>query len=74
MPEATLWSAVLSRAIFDLDIPEERIGAKTWILSTKSDLGSFHFVADMLDQNPEKLRQKIFQSDRQKLHALRSAA
>ena len=74
MPEATLWSAVLNRAILDLDIPEEQISAKAWIISTENDVGSFHFVADMLDQHPDRLRQKIFQSHQQRFYPLRSAA
>ncbi|MBF0183039.1 MAG: hypothetical protein HQM06_01430 [Magnetococcales bacterium] len=58
-PEAKLWLAVLSRAILDLDHPEEGARAGAWIRSNNEGPGSFLYVADVLNQEPRMLRQRI---------------
>lgn len=58
-PEVNLWTAVLSRAMLDLDIPEECSKVLAWIKSTEESPGSFNFVADAINQEPNTLRYRI---------------
>ena len=71
--ELALWAAVLEQAIADLDVLEERTKAISWFTSDRMGFGSFYFVADMLDQHPEKLRQRIFHYRRQQVELLQGA-
>ncbi len=50
--EVNLWTAVLNRSIADLEIPEERPSALAWFRSNATGIGSFRFVADVLDREP----------------------
>lgn len=72
--EVDLWVAVLSRAILDLDIPEEYTKAMAWIRSTEESPGSFHFVADAINQEPKTLRYRILRWHKLRRRQLQEAA
>ncbi|MBF0583884.1 MAG: hypothetical protein HQL80_06555 [Magnetococcales bacterium] len=72
-PEVNLWIAVLSRAIQDLDVPEESSKALAWIKSSDENPGSFNFVADVLNQEPKVLRHSIMRWYRQRLRLQQAA-
>ncbi|MBF0461947.1 MAG: hypothetical protein HQL87_11165 [Magnetococcales bacterium] len=72
--ETRLWTAVLSRAILDLDIPEESTKSFAWIRSPEEFPGSFVFVADVLNQEPAQLRRQIIQWHTQKTRSFQYAA
>ncbi len=73
-PETGVWAAVLHRAILDLSIPEEQAKAIAWIKSAEDHPGSFQFVADVLNQNPKELRQRIFLWQAEKRRSFQNAA
>lgn len=73
-PEITLWVAVLERALLDLEIPRKRTCTLAWIRSKESGLGSFNFVAEILEQDPKKMRHMILQMDQRQMQSLQKAA
>ncbi|MBF0183129.1 MAG: hypothetical protein HQM06_01905 [Magnetococcales bacterium] len=72
--ELSLWVAVLEQAIADLANPKTREPALLWFRSTRKGIGSFIFLADTLNQCPNKLRRQIFTSLRQPIPCMRLAA
>ncbi|MEO5339611.1 MAG: hypothetical protein H7837_07565 [Magnetococcus sp. MYC-9] len=75
-PEVTLWAAVLTRAIEDLDDAAERGGAMEWLKTPGDDIGSFQWVAFVLDMDAKRLRERILARDRarRQFNRLRSRA
>ena len=53
--EEKLWQAVLLGAVFDLG-NEHREEAQGWITSDVEEIGSFHWICDMLDIDPQYIR------------------
>lgn len=63
-PEVTLWSSVLMQAVVDLDNPVERGGSMEWFKALGEGVGSFRWVAFMLDMDPKRLRERIMARDK----------
>lgn len=72
--EFRLWGAVLDRALRDLREPGKRDDAMAWIESERVGEGSFRFVCDILQANPDWVRRKIRNFDRQRSSHLDIAA
>ncbi len=73
-PEINLWIAVLSRAILDLDLPDESVKVLAWLKSQEEGPGSFIFVSDILNQEPRALRQRIVRWHERKAQSFQQAA
>jgi hypothetical protein len=67
--EKLLWRAVLNQAVIDFASPGYIYGvdaasmqksAAEWFLSPSRSLGSFLFICDILDINPEWFRKQLF--------------
>ncbi len=67
--EKILWRAVLNQAVVDfaspayvygLDTASMQRSASEWFLSHSHRLGSFLFVCEILDMNPEWFRKQLF--------------
>ena len=63
-PAIKLWAAVLTQAIEDLESPVERGGAMEWLKTPGDEIGSFGWVADVLDMDPKRLRERILARDK----------
>ncbi|MEO5364689.1 MAG: hypothetical protein H7838_13880 [Magnetococcus sp. DMHC-8] len=73
-PEVNLWIAVLSRAVLDLDLPEEQTRAMAWFKAPEEGPGSFAFVAEVLNQDPKSLRNRIMRWHKHKSSNFQHAA
>jgi hypothetical protein len=67
--EKVLWRAVLNQAVIDfaspgyvygLDAASMQKSAADWFVSANRSLGSFLFICDILDINPEWFRKQLF--------------
>ncbi|GAB0057706.1 hypothetical protein SIID45300_02038 [Candidatus Magnetaquicoccaceae bacterium FCR-1] len=54
-----LWAAVLERAILDLQDRTTRADAITWIRSHRHGVGSFHWICQQLDMDPDSVRHAL---------------
>lgn len=65
---ARLWAGVVSQAIADMDSRylSERAAAKRWVYSGESRPGSFLWVCDHLDLDPNKLQTMCMTRDGRK--------
>jgi hypothetical protein len=58
-PEKALWLSVLIQALKDLFIEKYAGPARGWIWCKDIRVGSFLWVCQILDLNPEKLRNRV---------------
>lgn len=79
-PERDLWAAVMWTALLDISAPATRTyevtdttiykslshkdTAEAWVFSDEFEIGSFLWVCQLLDMNPETLRQGITRVER----------
>jgi hypothetical protein len=73
-PEVNLWLAVLMRAIEDLDNPDERGGTMEWFKTPGDEVGSFAWIAFVLDMDPKRLRERILARDKARRATARKVA
>ena len=55
-PYRRLWAAVIKHAIAEMEQRGERGGAAHWIFSNSRELGSMHWICDVLDLDHRKLQ------------------
>lgn len=54
-----LWAAVMERAILDLQDHSLRTEAVEWINSKRHNIGSFNWVCNQLDMNPNSVKRAL---------------
>ena len=58
-PEIALWTAVMGRALLDLNVPEESVSARRWFGADSQGIGSFTWVCHSLDLDPVAVRERL---------------
>ena len=73
-PEINLWMAVIEQAIGDLDDPAERGGALDWLRDPQDAIGTFQWIAFLMDMDPRTLLSRVLARDKARRMVTRRVA
>jgi hypothetical protein len=72
LPEAKMWVAVLRGVLVDLRSKRYREGARRWLVSTSTEIGSFTWICESLKIEPGPLRTRLLSVPKARLSVVRA--